>query len=107
MKRSNSVARKAPKQPWAAKKHVALVNRIDNWLVKAGIGPDRVRTEVSIDLVDGLYAAEVVKAELEAMLRCNPKSKKGRDQAALHAITLHVYADGELKYHVQRLLRRW
>ena len=108
MPTSRSVStRSGHRRPWSTKHHLRLVNRIGRWLERAGVRDTNVRTELAIDLADGLYAAGVVKLELQSLLRLDPRRVDGRDKALTHAVHLGVYAKDELRYHFARLLRRW
>jgi hypothetical protein len=89
-----------------ARSHVRFVERIERWLRAAGVSR-RAATQAAIDLADGLYAADQVKAALSKMLTLDPRTKRGADAASREAIRLHVWAGGELKFHVSRLVRRW
>ncbi len=90
-----------------ARLSVQRVNRIDRWLLKAGIQDADVRTRVAIDLSDSLDAAERIQFHLSALLRTNPSSKSGAERALSHTVSIGVWAFNELRYHVLRLQRGW
>jgi hypothetical protein len=89
-----------------ARLHVRFVARVERWLRAAGVAKGAA-TEAAIDLADGLHAADQVRQHLRNMLRADPRTKRGADAASREAIHLHVWADGELRFHINRLLRRW
>ena len=86
--------------------HVRFVRRLDRWLKAAGVS-DAAASYLAVDLADGLFAADRVRHHLRRMLKHNPRTKRGADAASGEAIDLHVYASGELRFHLNRLLRRW
>src|SRR6266566_9305605 len=90
-----------------ARLSVRRVNRIDRWLLKAGIGDADVRSRVAIDLSDSLDAAERIQFHLSALLRTNPSTKRGAERALTHTVSIGVWAFNELRYHVLRLQRGW
>jgi hypothetical protein len=83
------------------------VKRIDQWLRKAGIRDAAVRSQVAIDLSDSLDAAERIGFHLSALLRTDPRTKRGADKALTHAAHIGVWAFNELRDHVVSLQRTW
>jgi hypothetical protein len=90
-----------------ARRHVALVRRIDRWLKRAGVTSPNVRSHIAVDLGDALAAMDAIRAHARAMLRLDPGTRRGADRALSHAAGIGVQASTELLWHVQGLNRRW
>jgi hypothetical protein len=95
------------RSPWSARRHVALVSEISKWLTRAGVKQRGIRSDISVDLSDGLFAALTIRNELAALLACDPQTERGRDKALSHAANITIYAEGELTDHLERLVKRW
>jgi len=87
--------------------HLKLVHRLDQWLLQAGISNARHRADLTVDLADALFAAATIEHAMQAMLKQNPRTKRGADRALKHAGIIDAYAFGELKHHIRSLERRW
>jgi len=96
-----------PKQLAEGKRHVALVRRIDRWLLRAGIPDSSVRSHVAVDLGDALHWMHQFRRHASQMLRLNPGTKRGADRALNHAVGIGILASTELVWHVRGLNRRW
>lgn len=88
-------------------RHLKLVQRLDQWLLHAGISNARHRADLTVDRSDALYAAATIERSMQAMLKQNPGTKRGADRALSHAGIIDAYAFGELKHHIRSLERRW
>ena len=91
----------------AARRHIALTNRIARWLERADVQREYTRTLVAIDLADGLAAAAHVRRSLAALLRCDPATAKGAKEARLHAARIEAWNSSEIRYHFGRLAKPW
>jgi hypothetical protein len=80
---------------------------VDRWLAKAGVRGQARRTRVAIDLVDGLFAAAIVKSSLDSMLRCDPTTSAGRQRALSYSFRISTWAHDELQDRLARLGSEW
>jgi hypothetical protein len=100
--------RSAPdRKPWTTREHIAYVNRVARWLAKAGVRGKARRTRVAIDLVDGLFAAAMLKSSLDSMLRCDPTTSAGRQRALSYSYRISTWAHDELQERLARLASEW
>jgi len=87
--------------------HLRLVRRLNRWFERAGIESGSVRAQLTIDLADSLYAATQIRRLADAMLACDPTTRKGAARALREAGHIDALAFTELRHHVASLRRVW
>ena len=89
------------------KRHLAVANRVSNWLVRAGVASPRSRSTLAVGIADSLAATTIIRRNLNAMLAANPRTSAGVRRAARHAVRAGTWMFDELLDHLQEMKRVW
>lgn len=89
------------------RRNVATTHALTEWLRAAGLGDHERRADLAVDLADILTAAEVVQANVNALLNLRPDSATEADTALTIAAEIEAQLFGELKGHLESLEKAW
>lgn len=87
--------------------NVNLTRRLREWLSRTGLKHEGTQAGIAVDAADIVAAAEQVNGLLEAMMRTNPESPGGADEALTAAAEIEVQLFTELRSHLETLEEAW
>jgi hypothetical protein len=93
--------------PRSTEAEVALVGRLSAWLERAGVTDPEHRATLAVGLGDTLASARRTADALERMLRQDPTTEAGAEQALEQTGMMSAWLFSEIQHHVGELAAIW
>ena len=93
--------------PRSTEEDVALVSRLSDWLERAGVVNPEHRATLAVGLGDTLAAAQRTADALERMLRQDPVTEAGAEEALTQTGVMSAWLFTEIQHHVGELAVIW